>query len=131
MPKITLLREVKKPYKSNHDKHKPINLNNRSSYWSKYYQSHAWKSSRLAYKLEHPLCERCLSKGIITPAKDIHHKCPFGLGKTQSERMSLLLDSDNYVALCNKCHHDIHTNKDKEYLWTLREYYNNKQTLIY
>jgi 5-methylcytosine-specific restriction protein A len=128
MPKITLLRDVRRP-KREHEHHTPIQLNNRSKFWQTYYQSPIWKTTRLTYKIEHPICERCLSQGIVTPMTDVHHKAPYGLGKTAEERWTLLSDKDNLVSLCDKCHHEVHTNKDRDYLWTLHDYYVYKNSI--
>jgi len=122
MPHITLLRDVRRP-KIEHNHHKPIILNNRATFWQTYYQSSIWKTTRLQYKIEHPICERCLEHGTVTPMIDIHHKCPFGLGKTANERWTLLSDKDNLAALCEKCHYEVHNDKDKKYLWNLHDYY--------
>lgn len=127
MPKIVLLRDVKKPIQEHHH-HKPVQLNNRQQFWQTYYQSPIWKTTRLTYRTEHPICERCLSKGVVASMTDIHHKCPFGLGKTADERWTLLTDKDNLVSLCNKCHHEVHTTKDTGYLWNLHDYYMYKSS---
>ena len=127
MPKITMLRDVRRP-KTEHTHHKPIQLNDKTKFWSTYYQSPIWKATRLQYRTEHPICERCLAKGIVTPTSDIHHRAPFGIGKTAEERWTLLSDKDNLAALCEKCHYEVHTEKDKEYLWTLHDYYMYKKS---
>ena len=128
MPKITLLRDVRRP-KREHEHHTPIQFNDRSKFWSTYYNSALWRTTRLEYKSKHPICERCLHEGRVTPMKDVHHMCRFGLGRTASERWQLLTDMDNLVSLCSKCHHEVHTNKDRDYLWTLHEYYEYKKSI--
>lgn len=127
MPKITLLRDVRRP-KREHEHHTPIQFNDRSKFWSTYYNSALWRTTRLEYKTKHPICERCLHEGRVTPMTDVHHMCRFGQGRTASERWQLLTDMDNLVSLCSKCHHEVHTNKDRDYLWTLHEYYEYKQS---
>lgn len=128
MPKITLLRDVRRP-KREHEHHTPIQFNDRSKFWSTYYNSALWRTTRLEYKTKHPICERCLHEGRVTPMTDVHHMCRFGQGRTASERWQLLTDMDNLVSLCSKCHHEVHTNKDRDYLWTLHEYYEYKQSI--
>ena len=128
MPKITLLRDVRRP-KREHEHHTPIQFNDRSKFWSTYYNSALWRTTRLEYKIKHPICERCLHEGRVTPMKDVHHMCRFGQGRTASERWQLLTDMDNLVSLCEKCHHEVHTNKDRDYLWTLHEYYEYKKSI--
>lgn len=128
MPKITLLRDVRRP-KREHEHHTPIQFNDRSKFWSTYYNSALWRTTRLEYKSKHPICERCLHEGRVTPMTDVHHMCKFGQGRTASERWQLLTDMDNLVSLCSKCHHEVHTNKDRDYLWTLHEYYEYKNSI--
>ena len=128
MPKITLLRDVRRP-KREHEHHTPIQFNDRSKFWSTYYNSALWRTTRLEYKSKHPICERCLHEGRVTPMTDVHHMCRFGQGRTASERWQLLTDMDNLVSLCSKCHHEVHTNKDRDYLWTLHEYYEYKKSI--
>ena len=128
MPKITLLRDVRRP-KREHEHHTPIQFNDRSKFWSTYYNSALWRTTRLEYKTKHPICERCLHEGRVTPMTDVHHMCKFGQGRTASERWQLLTDMDNLVSLCSKCHHEVHTNKDRDYLLTLHEYYEYKKSI--
>ena len=128
MPKITLLRDVRRP-KREHEHHTPIQFNDRSKFWSTYYNSALWRTTRLEYKSKHPICERCLHEGRVTPMSDVHHMCRFGQGRTASERWQLLTDMDNLVSLCEKCHHEVHTNKDRDYLWTLHDYYVYKNSI--
>lgn len=128
MPKITLLRDVRRP-KREHEHHTPIQFNDRSKFWSTYYNSALWRTTRLEYKTKHPICERCLHEGRVTPMTDVHHMCRFGQGRTASERWQLLTDMDNLVSLCENCHHDVHNNKDRDYLWTLHEYYEYKKSI--
>ena len=130
MPKITLLRDVRRP-KREHEHHTPIQLNDRSKFWQTYYNSALWKNTRLEYKTKHPICERCLAQGIVTPMTDVHHICKFALGRTASERWQLLTDMDNLASLCEKCHHEVHADKDRDYLWTLHEYYEYKKNNLH
>ena len=128
MPKITLLRDVRRP-KREHEHHTPIQFNDRSKFWSTYYNSALWRTTRLEYKTKHPICERCLHEGRVTPMTDVHHMCRFGQGRTASERWQLLTDMDNLVSLCEKCHHEVHADKDRDYLWTLHDYYEYKKSI--
>ena len=83
------------------------------------YQSKRWKEVRKAYFQEHPLCERCLKEGRITPAHDIHHRLsPFVKGLTPEEKDRRAFDWSNLMALCVDCHIKEHhkdelTMKDK------------------
>ena len=73
--------------------------------WNKYYQNPRWKKLRSWYMSLRPLCVDCLFEGRSVPAEELHHVIPFSRGKTEEERMELLLDPDNLAALCKK-HHD-------------------------
>lgn len=77
-----------------------------------YYDSKLWRELRKVYKIEHPLCEECLSKGIVKPAVHIHHKIEFLKGSNEAERWNLLLDPNNLQALCLECHHKKHEHRN-------------------
>ena len=74
-----LNRKYLHTYKKTNSK-KSINTNNNQIDWSKYYGSKLWHSLRNSYIREHPLCEECLAKGIVTPAEHVHHITPFSQG---------------------------------------------------
>ena len=86
---------------------KAINTVNRIDY-SVYYRSHVWHDLRNSYIREHPLCEECLSNGIIKPAEEVHHLIPFSQGANAEERWNLFLDADNLQSLCHTCHKEKH-----------------------
>lgn len=72
----------------------------------KAYQNTAWRKERDNFLREHPLCEKCLEKGKITPAQDVHHKkSPFKNGEIN---WNLLYDVNNLMSLCKECHGNIH-----------------------
>jgi 5-methylcytosine-specific restriction protein A len=96
MPTITRLKDLKK-----HTPH-----NRKQSY--KYYSSKQWRMLRDAYIRQNPLCEVCLKDNIITAAEHVHHIQPFLNGLTDEQRWSLLLDKDNLMSVCRKCHSEIH-----------------------
>jgi len=67
----------------------------------------AWKNTRRNYKQSvGNLCERCLAKGIITPAEVVHHKIP--LTDENVSDLSISLGWDNLQALCRQCHAEVH-----------------------
>lgn len=78
-----------------------------------YYHSKYWKNLRTAYITDHPLCERCLKKGFSRPAEEIHHIRPFLTGVTDEDRWDLLLNPNNLMALCERCHHEVHNEMNK------------------
>lgn len=73
-----------------------------------YYNSIHWKKLRNIYIKTHPLCASCAAEGRSVPAEEVHHRTPFLTGNTEEERWRLLLDPDNLMSLCIKCHHKIH-----------------------
>ena len=72
-----------------------------------FYNSKAWKDARRNYKQSvGGLCERCLKKGIITPAEIVHHKEPLTADNVQN--LDIALGWCNLQALCRQCHSDVH-----------------------
>ena len=98
MPRINTLRKSRK-YRTNWK---------RPNKWAKFYGSKAWKQLRAQKLQDQPLCENCLSLGIVRAATEVHHAYPFGNGINEEEQWKLLLDYDNLVSLCHQCHHAIH-----------------------
>ena len=88
-----------------------------------YYNSKGWKQLRRAYNMSHPLCERCLLKGISRQADEIHHKRFILSGKTDEERWQLLLDPNNLLALCSSCHKELHAIAKRKNLSYCDEHY--------
>lgn len=41
--------------------------------WRKLYATTAWQKIRAWQLAQQPLCEECLSIGVVTPATDVHH----------------------------------------------------------
>ena len=60
----------------------------------------AWRRVRERYVLAHPLCERCLKQGRMTPVDEVHHIIPVSQGGTN--------DESNLMSLCKSCHNKIH-----------------------
>lgn len=60
---------------------------------------HRWRKLRDAYIREHPLCQHCLLKEIITPGWEVDHIEPFQ-GLDDPRR----LDWFNLQTLCRPCH---------------------------
>lgn len=67
-----------------------------------------WKCLRQQYLQEHPLCEICKEKGIITSAIDVHHKRPIETAHTIEDMAALAYDPANLQALCIPCHIKVH-----------------------
>lgn len=62
-----------------------------------FYHSVAWRNARSVQLTEHPLCQECEKKGIITPATLVDHIKPINEGGSK-------LDPHNLQSLCDKCH---------------------------
>ena len=60
----------------------------------------AWKRIRDSYAAAHPLCERCLEEGRLTPVDEVHHIVPVSKGGTHAR--------SNLMSLCRSCHNKIH-----------------------
>ena len=68
-----------------------------------FYSSNAWRTCRNTYlATKTGLCERCLKKGLIVPAKEVHHK--IRLTEKNINDPKVALNFDNLEALCVACH---------------------------
>lgn len=75
-----------------------------------FYTTNAWRKCREAYKkYRQGLCERCMSKGLIVPAVEVHHKVR--LTQENINNTDVTLNFDNLEALCQACHHDEHNSR--------------------
>lgn len=73
----------------------------------RFYSSKAWQKCRASYmKKVGGLCERCLKKGLYTPAVIVHHKV--WLGPENIGDPSVTMNFDNLEALCRNCHEEEH-----------------------
>lgn len=59
-----------------------------------------WRKIRNRYAKKHPLCERCLKEGRLTPMSEVHHILPVKRGGSN--------DESNLMSLCHSCHEKIH-----------------------
>lgn len=77
------------------------------------YNTPEWKKLSKAFKMAFPLCQRCLTNGVIKEAKHIHHKVSFMEVEDELKRKELAYNWDNLEALCVECHikeHNKHHN---------------------
>lgn len=79
------------------------------NYARKFYSSKAWTVKSKAYRKSHPLCERCLKRGIYTKSTCVHHK--EHISKDNYNDTSILLGDDNLEALCDDCHAKEHSKR--------------------
>lgn len=76
----------------------------------KAYSSTEWQKTRDVYLSKHPLCERCLAEGKVTPAGQVHHRrSPFRTGEIN---WNLLTEQSNLMALCPECHRKEHLKEE-------------------
>jgi hypothetical protein len=79
----------------------------------KFYSSQKWQRERKKYKELHPFCEVCLKENIQKPSEIVHHITPISQGGEP-------YDEKNLLAICKKCHSEIHTGIsikiDKDYV---------------
>ena len=100
MPTITKI-----PKRNTYEKH------DKNAEIAKIYNTQQWKKLRLAYLMEHPLCEQCLEKGIVTPATQVHHIWEISNGKNIEEMKGIAYDPKNLQSLCETCHRQEHLNR--------------------
>ena len=93
------------PYLNKPKKQKNRSVNREGR--QKIYQSVEWKKLRLAKLKANPLCEVCLTKGIVKPAIDVHHINSF-MNYSDNKRLQLAFDYNNLQSLCKECHSEKH-----------------------
>ena len=76
----------------------------------RFYTTRAWRKCREAFlKEKGGLCEICLSKGLIEPAVEVHHKVPLTPENINDPKISL--NWANLMCLCEDCHDEQHRKK--------------------
>ena len=76
------------------------------------YNTTRWAKLRMVKLQNNPLCELCLEKDIVSATEQIHHLVPFMQGTTIVQIKYLGFDYSNLQSLCEKCHQNIHSNKN-------------------
>ena len=79
------------------------------NYARKFYSSKAWERKSKAYRKAHPLCERCLKKGIYTRSTCVHHKTH--IDQDNYRDVHILFGDSNLEALCDLCHAQEHSKR--------------------
>ena len=81
-----------------------------------FYKSKAWEATRKIYldRVSYQ-CERCKAKGLIVPARIVHHK--IYLTEANYRDPSVSLNLENLEALCIDCHNQIHFGEKKQQRW--------------
>lgn len=63
------------------------------------------------------MCERCLTRGLITPGEEVHHKTPLTTDNISDPNVTL--NFDNLMLLCDTCHKQIHQElRSRSRRWT-------------
>ena len=64
------------------------------------YQTPFWRKTRITHLSRQPLCQSCLSRGIVAPAAHVDHLFPWrGLGREA-------FFTNVFQSLCHGCHSD-------------------------
>ena len=78
----------------------------------KFYSGKKWEKLSRSYRQDHPLCERCLAKGIIEPAVLVHHK--IHINEQNCKDPEILYGLDNLESICAKCHAEEHSGHEAD-----------------
>ena len=73
--------------------------------------SQKWVNLRAEILRKSPFCEIHEKKGYKVPATCIHHVREVESGQTEAESTELCYNPDNLIALCERCHKNIHQRK--------------------
>ena len=76
------------------------------------YNTTKWRELRMQKLSNNPLCEKCLEKGIVTLATDVHHIYEISNANSIYEMKSIGFDYNNLMSLCKECHIEIHRNNE-------------------
>ena len=72
-----------------------------------FYSTWKWRKCRAAFLASKGgLCEVCLSRGLIEPATEAHHKVHITSANVNDPAVTL--NHDNLMALCDDCHAEQH-----------------------
>lgn len=67
-----------------------------------------WRQLRASILREHPLCEECEKHGRFSTAEVVHHIIPLESISDPSRLEAMCYEPSNLMALCRKCHTEIH-----------------------
>lgn len=85
------------------------------------YSSRFWKNTRALTLSKQPLCQACLTRGIVAVATEVDHVFPWAkIGKGAFTR-------NIFQGLCKPCHHHKTVREQRGYI----EHYYNNQTKTY
>lgn len=72
-----------------------------------FYAGKTWRIKSKTYRKLHPLCERCLKRGIYKKAECVHHKIHIDENNYMDQQ--ILLNDSNLESLCGDCHAKEHS----------------------
>ena len=85
------------------------------------YSTAFWRQTRALTLSKQPLCQACLTRGIVTASSEVDHVFPWSkLGKAAFR-------NNVFQALCKPCHHHKTVREQRGYI----EHYFNNQTKVY
>lgn len=79
------------------------------------YKSKKWQKVRKLKLSMQPFCERCLCKGIYTPAYIVHHK-EYVTDQNYFDD-NVFFNLDNLESICLDCHNNEHFADKKDYMF--------------
>lgn len=77
------------------------------NYAKEFYSGKTWRLKSKSYRKAHPLCERCLKRGIYKRAECVHHRKH--IDESNYTNPHVLLDDSNLESLCSDCHAKEHS----------------------
>lgn len=84
-----------------------------------------WKKLSKKILSERPKCELCAIRGIDNKSEQVHHVFKFAEQIEEDLAKDLMLDENNCLALCKRCHTNIH--KRPYYIWPEQSDFINKR----
>lgn len=68
------------------------------------YNTLQWRELRIQILMNNPFCQVCNNEFAI----EVHHIIPISQGKNKFQMVSLGLNEKNLLAVCPKCHKEVH-----------------------
>lgn len=72
-----------------------------------------WLHLRKQVLNDHPLCQMCEAERRVSAATEVHHIVPCETAATEQEMITLMFDPHNVMALCQRCHQQVHMKMGK------------------
>lgn len=78
------------------------------------YNTARWRRLRALKLKDQPLCEVCLSRGVVRQADEVHHLDSFMRYDSKAEQTAKAYSYDNLQSICKQCHQQEHHGKRHE-----------------